>query len=41
MDIPTLNYFFTPVVVIVIGSWFIAHSFMGVRRGTIQLNNML
>ena len=29
-DIPTLNYFFTPIVVIVIGSWFIAHSFFGV-----------
>ena len=28
-DIPTLNYLFTPIVVIVIGSWFIAHSFFG------------
>ena len=29
-DIPTLNYFLAPVVVIVMGSWFVAHSFMGV-----------
>jgi len=29
-DIPTLNYFFTPVVFIVIGSYFIASSFFGV-----------
>ena len=28
-EIPTLNYFLTPVVVIVIGTWFVAHSFMG------------
>jgi len=29
-DIPTLNYFFTPIVFIVIGSYFIASSFFGV-----------
>ena len=29
-EIPTLNYFLTPVVVIVVGTWFVAHSFMGV-----------
>merc|ERR1711936_244756 len=29
-DIPTLNYFFTPIVFIVIGSYFIASSFFSV-----------
>ncbi len=29
-DIPTLNYFFTPIVVIVLGSYVIASSFFGV-----------
>jgi len=29
-EIPTLNYYVTPVVVIVIGTYFVAHSFMGV-----------
>ena len=28
-EIPTLNYYVTPVVVIVIGTYFVAHSFMG------------
>lgn len=29
-DVPTLNYFFTPIVVIIVGSYFIAGSFFGV-----------
>jgi choline transporter-like protein 2/4/5 len=29
-DIPSLNYFFTPIVVIVVGSYFIAASFFDV-----------
>lgn len=29
-EIPTLNYYFTPIVIIVIGSYFIASSFFGV-----------